>query len=258
LRSPANGGGSPLGRHTNGRPSSAGELTRQPMLRPVSASEASRQSGLRLGGPGEIRSHQPRSPGKVPRLHLVMLQMQMQQEQRQMRESSFNLPGRLPTGHSGIGSCSSSPRRGPGVSKTVAREAAADLIYGSMLQQQQQPSSSRLPTAAAAAAAAPQPPPWNSGSGCQRRYSQANPSSPAKSAASPRRSVYFAEGAGSPPLTSSGADGHRAYGGAEPHYDAHDNVSYAEPHSRDDNDDYDYHRPRGGSDRLSHQDSGWY
>lgn len=203
---PGSGSSSPMSRHANMRASmsAAGELTRQAMLRPAGGSgELGRQSGLRPTGSGEIRSHRAEAlrSAEVPRLHLAMMQ---QEQQRAARENSgYDSPRRM-VGRSGIslagGSGTSSPRRSPALSKTEALEAAADLVYGSLVREQHQHphqhqqlrqpmSPSRSPTAAR------QPPPWNSGrSGAgslPRRFSQANPPSSPSKIGSPRRTVYF-------------------------------------------------------------------
>lgn len=201
VRGVGSGSASPLSRHGSMRPNSAGDLSRQPMLRPAGASgELGRHSGLRPAGSGEIRAHRPEAlrSAEVPRLQLAMLQEQMQQEQQQSarHSSGYDSPRRLParSSMSMSGSAASSPRRAPALSKAEALEAAADLVYGSFVQQQQQQlqpqSSSRT---SASAAGSRQPPPWNSGRGAQRRSSQAAPAaSPTKSGmGSPRRSVYF-------------------------------------------------------------------
>lgn len=216
---PGSGSSSPMSRHANNMRASmsaAGELTRQATLRPAGGSgelERGRQSsGLRPAGSGEIRSSHRAAEAQlrsceVPRLHLAMMQQQ-EQQQRAARESSgcYDSPRRM-VGRSGIslaggGSGTSSPRRSPAcLSKTEALEAAADLVYGTLVREQHQHQHQQLrqpmsPSRSPTAARQP-PPPWNSGrsggpGSLPRRFSQAanTPSSPSK-VGSQRRTVYF-------------------------------------------------------------------
>jgi hypothetical protein len=211
---PGSGSSSPMSRHANMRASmsAAGELTRQAMLRPAGSSgELGRQSALRPAGSGEMRSsHRSEAlrSAEVPRLHLAMVHQQEQQQRAARESSGYDSPRRM-VGRSGIslagGSGTSSPRRSPALSKTEALEAAADLVYGSMVreqqqhqhhhhQQQQQLRQPMSPSRSPTAAARQQPPSWNSGrsgpGSLPRRFCQANPSSPSK-IGSPRRTVYF-------------------------------------------------------------------